>query len=85
MEIKENQMRQIVIETDGSRVRIAKADVVGLIEFNAILKIVAEYINKVDEKDESNPKSKPIESTEKNIEITEKKVEGEITEEVKQN
>jgi len=40
------EMRQIIIETDGTNVVLRKADVIGLIEFNGILSIISKYINK---------------------------------------
>jgi len=41
-----SKMRQIVLETNGSDIKIVKAEVSGSLEFIAILEKVITYINK---------------------------------------
>ena len=40
------KMRQIIIETDGVSINIAKADVTSQLEFVGILKTLMDFINK---------------------------------------
>ena len=53
--------RQIIIETDGVTISLPKTEVSSLIEFNAILNMVLDYVNKEANKikQESLEKSTP--------------------------
>lgn len=43
-DIKEIPIRQVILETNGDMVRIAKAEISGLIELGAILRIALEHV-----------------------------------------
>lgn len=43
--LNKKPLRQIIIETDGSRVKVVKSEVYSLIEFNYILQTVSDFIN----------------------------------------
>lgn len=57
---KVSTVRQIIIETDGKNVNLAKAEVYGVIELVAILNMV---INFVQNQDNSPAKATPEEAT----------------------
>jgi len=43
--LNKKPLRQIIIETDGSKVRVVKSEVYSLLEFNSILQTVSDFIN----------------------------------------
>jgi len=51
--MENNKIRQIIIETDGDTVRVAKAEVTGLIELSGILDLVIKNMKMLSKKEET--------------------------------
>lgn len=71
--LKEGNIRQIIIETDGDSVLLKKAEVSGSIELTSILKIIIQYINTPREEKitpvENPPEIKVEEEAAKEVEV----------------